>query len=72
MENILKRIILENQEIISDKKLISRNYSIPETDYFNILPEPFLTSNIYPYRSFFVQCESKRKTYLADNVRGEK
>jgi len=37
------------------------------TDYFNILPEPFLTSNIYPYRSSFVQRETKRKTYLADN-----
>ena len=37
MENILKRIILENQEIISDKKLISRNYSIPETDHIIVL-----------------------------------
>lgn len=37
------------------------------TDYFNILPEPFLTSNIYPYRTSFVVRQSKRKTYLADN-----
>ena len=37
MEDILKRIILENQEIISDKKLISRNYSIPETDHIIVL-----------------------------------
>ena len=37
------------------------------TDYFGILPEPFLTTNIYPYRNSFVQRESKRKTYLADN-----
>jgi uncharacterized protein len=42
--------------------------SVPTvTDYFNILPEPFLTSNIYPYRNSFVQRESKRKTYLTDN-----
>jgi hypothetical protein len=32
MEHVLKRIILENQEIILGKKLISRNYSIPETE----------------------------------------
>ena len=30
MENILKRIILENQGIISGKKLISRNYSLSD------------------------------------------
>lgn len=42
--------------------------SVPTvTDYFNILPEPFLTTNIYPFRSSFIQRESKRKTYLADN-----
>ena len=37
MEEVLKRIILENQEIISGKKLISRNYSIPETDHITVL-----------------------------------
>lgn len=37
------------------------------TDYFNILPEPFLSSNIYPYRNSFIRRELKRKTYLADN-----
>ncbi len=37
------------------------------TDYFNILPEPFLTSNLYQYRVSFVIRESKRKTYLTDN-----
>jgi uncharacterized protein len=37
MENILKRIILENQALISDKKLISRNYSIPETDHITVI-----------------------------------
>jgi len=42
--------------------------SVPTvTDYFNILPEPFLTTNIYPFRNSFVQRESKRKTYLTDN-----
>jgi uncharacterized protein len=42
--------------------------SVPTiTDYFNILPEPFLTKHIYPYRTSFVQRESRRKTYLADN-----
>lgn len=42
--------------------------SVPTvTDYFNILPEPFLTTNIYPFRNSFVHRESKRKTYLADN-----
>ncbi len=37
------------------------------TDYFNILPEPFLTDNLFQYRTSFVIRESKRKTYLADN-----
>jgi len=37
------------------------------TDYFNILPEPFLTNNLFQYRTSFVIRESKRKTYLADN-----
>ena len=44
------------------------NASVPTiTDYFNILPEPYLTANIYQYRNSFVQRESKRKTYLTDN-----
>lgn len=37
------------------------------TDYFNILPEPFLTNDLFQYRTSFVIRESKRKTYLADN-----
>jgi len=37
METILKRIILENQEIIANKQLISRNYSIPVTDNITVL-----------------------------------
>ncbi len=37
------------------------------TEYFNLLPEPFLTNNIYQYRTSFVVRQSKRKTYLADN-----
>ncbi|MBN2648954.1 MAG: ATP-binding protein [Prolixibacteraceae bacterium] len=51
------------------KKIISvHKTSVPTvTDYFNILPEPFLAFNIFPYRNSFVQRESKRKTYLADN-----
>lgn len=51
------------------KKIISLyKTSVPTvTDYFSILPEPFLTTNIFQYRTSFVQRESKRKTYLADN-----
>lgn len=37
MEEILQRIILENQEIIVGKKLIARHYSIPETDLITVL-----------------------------------
>jgi uncharacterized protein len=64
-ENITKDFSVTNLA----KKIISvYKTSVPTvTDYFNILPEPFLTTNIYPYRNSFVQRESKRKTYLADN-----
>jgi len=37
------------------------------TSYFAVLPEPFLTKNIYQYRTSFVARQSKRKTYLSDN-----
>ncbi len=37
MEDLIKRIILENQEIISNKKIISRSYYIPETDNISVL-----------------------------------
>ena len=37
MEATLQRIILENQEIISAKKLITRNYAVPETDHITVL-----------------------------------
>jgi len=37
MEEILKRIILENQEIISNINLIPRNYSIPKTEHIKVL-----------------------------------
>ena len=37
MENILKRIILENQEMISKRIIVSRNYHIPETDNITVL-----------------------------------
>jgi len=43
--------------------------SVPTvTEYFNLLPEPYLTFNLLPFRSSFVQRESKRKTYFADNA----
>src|SRR5690606_27620863 len=37
MEEILKRVILENQEIIAGKTLVSRNYSVAETDNITVL-----------------------------------
>jgi predicted AAA+ superfamily ATPase len=51
------------------KKIISfYKTSVPTVnEYFNILPEPYLTTNIYQYRTSFIQRESKRKTYLTDN-----
>ena len=39
MEFILKRVILENQEIIRGKNLISRDYNISETDNISVLTE---------------------------------
>jgi predicted AAA+ superfamily ATPase len=64
-ENITKDFSVTN---LANKIISVYKTSVPTvTDYFNILPEPFLTTNIYPYRNSFVQRESKRKTYLADN-----
>jgi predicted AAA+ superfamily ATPase len=64
-ENITKEFSVTN---LANKILSVYKTSVPTvTDYFNILPEPFLTANIYPYRTSFIQRESKRKTYLADN-----
>lgn len=64
-ENITKDFSVTS---LANKIISVYKTSVPTvTDYFNILPEPFLTSNIYPYRSSFVQRETKRKTYLADN-----
>jgi uncharacterized protein len=64
-ENITKEFSVTS---LANKIIAVYKTSVPTvTDYFNILPEPFLTSNIYPYRTSFVQRESKRKTYLADN-----
>ena len=64
-ENITKEFSVTS---LANKIISVYKTSVPTvTDYFNILPEPFLTTNIYPYRSSFVQRESKRKTYLADN-----
>ncbi len=64
-ENITKNFSVTS---LANKIISVYKTSVPTvTDYFNILPEPFLTTNIYPYRSSFIQRESKRKTYLADN-----
>ncbi|MDO8952508.1 MAG: ATP-binding protein [Draconibacterium sp.] len=64
-ENITKEFSVTS---MANKIISVYKTSVPTvTDYFNILPEPFLTSNIYPYRTSFIQRESKRKTYLADN-----
>lgn len=64
-ENITKDFSITS---LANKIITVFKTSVPTvTDYFNILPEPFLTTNIYPFRNSFVQRESKRKTYLADN-----
>ena len=64
-ENITKEFSVTS---LANKIISVYKTTVPTvTDYFNILPEPFLTTNIYPYRNSFVQRESKRKTYLADN-----
>lgn len=64
-ENITKEFSVTS---LANKIITVYKTSVPTVaDYFNILPEPFLTSNIYPFRTSFVQRESKRKTYLTDN-----
>ncbi len=64
-ENITKEFSVTS---LANKIIAVYKTSVPTvTDYFNILPEPFLTVNIYPFRTSFVQRESKRKTYLRDN-----
>lgn len=64
-ENITKEFSVGN---LAKKIMTVFKTTIPTVnDYFNILPIPFLTKNIYPYRNSFVQRESKRKTYFADN-----
>ena len=64
-ENITKEFSITS---MANKIIPVYKTTVPTvTDYFSILPEPFLTFNIYPFRSSFVQRESKRKTYLADN-----
>jgi len=64
-ENIAKEFSVTS---LANRIISVYKTSVPTvTDYFNILPEPFLTSNIYPFRTSFVQRESKRKTYLTDN-----
>ncbi len=64
-ENITKEFSISS---LANKIISVYKTSVPTVaDYFNILPEPFLTTNLYPYRTSFVQRESKRKTYLTDN-----
>jgi predicted AAA+ superfamily ATPase len=64
-ENITKEFSVTS---LANKIIKVFKTSIPTVaDYFNILPEPYLTTNIYQYRTSFVQRESKRKTYLTDN-----
>ena len=64
-ENICKDFSITS---LAKKVMWIYRASVPTiTDYFSILPEPFLTTNIYQYRTSFVERESKRKTYLADN-----
>lgn len=64
-ENITKEFSITS---LANKIISVFKTSVPTVaDYFNILPEPYLTSNIYQYRTSFVQRESKRKTYVSDN-----
>ena len=64
-ENITKEFSITN---LSKKIMTVIKSSVPTiTDYFSILPEPFLTTNIYQYRTSFIARQSKRKTYLNDN-----
>ncbi len=65
-ENITKEFSITS---LANKIISIFKTSVPTVaDYFNILPEPYLTANIYQYRTSFVQRESKRKTYLTDNA----
>ncbi len=64
-ENITKDFSVTS---LANKIMTVYKTTVPTvTDYFNILPEPYLTTNIYQYRTSFIQRESKRKTYLTDN-----
>jgi len=64
-ENITKEFSITS---LANKIISVYKTSIPTVaDYFNILPEPYLTTNLYQFRTSFVQRESKRKTYLTDN-----
>ncbi|MCD4793652.1 MAG: ATP-binding protein [Bacteroidales bacterium] len=64
-ENITKEFSISS---LARKIMPIHKTTIPTvTDYFNILPEPFLTSNVYQYRKSFVHREAKRKTYFTDN-----
>jgi predicted AAA+ superfamily ATPase len=66
VENITKEFSITS---LAHKIAAIQRVSVPTiTDYFNILPEPFLTYNVHQYRTSFIARESKRKTYLADNA----
>ncbi len=64
-ENIGKEFSITS---LANKVNVVFKTSIPTvTEYFTILPEPFLTHNVYQYRTSFVARQSKRKTYMTDN-----
>ena len=74
---LLKLIINKISENITKEFSVSSIYksikNIFETsrptvnDYFSVLPEAFLIDNLFAYKTSFIQRQSKRKTYLADN-----
>jgi len=65
MENITKEFSLTS---LANKVSSIHKVSKPTVnEYFNILPNPFLTENIYQHRQSFIKRETYRKTYFADN-----
>jgi len=69
VNKIVENITKEFSTSSLAKKIISiYKTSIPTiNEYLSILPEPFLSSNIYKYKQSFIERQSKRKTYLTDN-----
>ena len=64
-ENITKEFSISS--LANKIKPIYKTSATTVIEYFNLLPNPFLTVNIYQYRTSFIARQSKRKTYLADN-----